>query len=104
MKLSISYARHSLLLTSALILFIGLPATLIPRRSGDRSNSDKLAPTSSSAVDTYGQIPLSFEANKGQTDGSVNFLARGAGYALFLKPTEAVFVLRKSDFGMRNEA
>jgi hypothetical protein len=55
------------------------------------------------ARETYGRVPLSFEANRGQTDPSVNFLARGSGYALFLKPTEAVFVLRNEDSGMRNE-
>ncbi|HEX8190020.1 MAG TPA: SBBP repeat-containing protein [Pyrinomonadaceae bacterium] len=49
------------------------------------------------ARETYGRIPLSFEANRGQTEPTVDFLARGAGYALFLKPTEAVFVLLKSD-------
>ena len=48
------------------------------------------------ARETYGRIPLSFEANRGQADASVNFLARGAGYALFLKPAEAVFVLQNS--------
>ncbi|HEX8336704.1 MAG TPA: hypothetical protein VF621_08235, partial [Pyrinomonadaceae bacterium] len=56
------------------------------------------------ARETYGRIPLSFEANRGQTDPSVNFLARGAGYALFLKPTEAVFVLQNSGSGARDEA
>src|SRR5579871_4992061 len=43
----------------------------------------------------YGQIPLSFEANQGQTDSQVNFLARGSGYALFLTPSEAVLGLQK---------
>src|SRR6266404_514706 len=43
----------------------------------------------------YGQIPLSFEANQGQTDPQVNFLARGSGYTLFLTPTEAVLSLQK---------
>jgi hypothetical protein len=38
---------------------------------------------------------LSFEANQGQTDAQVRFLSRGAGYALFLTPTEAAFSLRK---------
>ncbi len=33
---------------------------------------------------TYGKLPISFEVNQGQTDGSVQFLARGAGYTLFL--------------------
>jgi uncharacterized protein (TIGR03437 family) len=42
------------------------------------------------------QIPLSFEANQGQTDSVVKFFSRGDGYALFLTPTEAVFKLRKA--------
>src|SRR5260370_22506541 len=41
----------------------------------------------------YGKLPLSFESNQGQTDKTVNFLARGKGYSLFLAPTEATFVL-----------
>jgi hypothetical protein len=45
--------------------------------------------------ETYGQIPLSFEANQGQTDPRVNFLARGSGYALFLTPDEAVLSLQQ---------
>jgi hypothetical protein len=44
----------------------------------------------------YGQLPLSFEANRGQTDPSVNFLSYGPGYSLFLTPTEAVMVLKKT--------
>ena len=42
----------------------------------------------------YGQLPLSFEANQGQTDPQVDFLSRGSGYALFLTPTEAVLSLQ----------
>ncbi len=41
-------------------------------------------------------LPLSFEANLGQTDPSVKFLARGDGYALFLTADSAVFKLRAS--------
>lgn len=37
--------------------------------------------------------PLRFEANRGQTDPRVRFLARGKGYTLFLTDTEAVFSL-----------
>src|SRR2546422_798056 len=32
------------------------------------------------AVETYGKLPLSFEANVGQTDDKVKFLSRGRGY------------------------
>ena len=44
----------------------------------------------------YGHIPLSFEANRGQTDRSVQFLSRGSGYTLFLRPGEAVLALRSA--------
>ena len=43
----------------------------------------------------YGKLPLSFEANRGQTDGRVRFLAHGRGYTLFLTGNEAVLALRK---------
>ena len=39
-------------------------------------------------------VPLSFEANQGQTDSQVKFLSRGDGYSLFLTSNEAVFTLR----------
>ncbi len=42
---------------------------------------------------TSGQLPLSFEANRGQTDKTVDFLSRGPDYKLFLTPTEAVLLL-----------
>ena len=41
-------------------------------------------------------LPLSFEANRGQTDPTVKFLSRGDGYALFLTSDGAVFKLRPS--------
>jgi hypothetical protein len=41
----------------------------------------------------YGKLPLGFEANAGQTDGQVKFLARGRGYTLFLTGNEAVLDL-----------
>jgi hypothetical protein len=44
----------------------------------------------------YGQLPLSFEANRGQTDARVRFLARGTGYSLFLTGSEAVLALRSA--------
>ena len=43
--------------------------------------------------EAYGKIPLHFEANKGQTDSDVKFLARGSGYSLFLTANEAVLSL-----------
>jgi hypothetical protein len=47
-------------------------------------------------VESYGRLPLAFEANQGQLDSHVNFFSRSAGYSLFLTQTEAVMTLRKS--------
>src|SRR5438093_11907785 len=42
----------------------------------------------------YGKLPLSFEANRGQTDASVKYLARGGGYNIFLTGAEAALVFQ----------
>ena len=46
------------------------------------------------SVRLRGYSAMFFEANRGQADASVNFLARGPGYSLFLTPTQAVFALQ----------
>ena len=43
----------------------------------------------------YGQPPMSFEANHGQTDSQVKFISRDSDHSLFLTSTEAVLVLSK---------
>src|SRR5205807_209866 len=43
----------------------------------------------------YGNLPLSFEANRGQTDAQVRFLSRSHRQTLFLTSTEAVLVFTK---------
>jgi beta-propeller repeat-containing protein len=63
-----------------------------------------LAPPAAAAADTavkarlqeaYVTLPLSFEANQGQTDPRVQFLSRGPGYTFFLTPTVTVLALRQ---------
>jgi len=44
----------------------------------------------------YAKLPLSFEANKGQADGQVKYLAHGQGYTLFLTEGEAVIASPKT--------
>jgi hypothetical protein len=51
------------------------------------------------------RLPLTFEANHGQTDPAVKFLARGAGYTLFLTSHEALLSFRSvsvSSAGIRS--
>ncbi len=47
-------------------------------------------------VEAYGKLPLTFEANQGQTDGRVKFLSRGRGFTVFLTSREAVLAFSKS--------
>lgn len=50
--------------------------------------------TRAKILESYGNLPLNFEANQGQIDKRVNYLSRGNGYTVFLTPTEAVLKLR----------
>ncbi len=52
-------------------------------------------PVPKQVAKSYGRLPLSFEANRGQTDEQVKFLSRGKGYTLLLTPTEAVLALKR---------
>src|SRR5688572_14133381 len=47
-------------------------------------------------ADAYGKLPVTFEANQGQFDPQVKFLAHGGGYNVFLTATEAVLAMRSS--------
>jgi hypothetical protein len=48
-------------------------------------------------VVSYARLPLSFEANQGQTDGRVKYLSHGPGYTLFLTGDEVALALRKPE-------
>src|SRR5437667_4220335 len=53
------------------------------------------AATDARISESYGKLPLQFEANRGQTDKDVHLLSRGPGYSLYLTAGEAVLVLAK---------
>jgi hypothetical protein len=61
-----------------------MDTSVAPRRAG---------PDRPLTLDVLNRIPLHFEANDGQTDAAVRFLARGRGYRIFLTSTEAVLAL-----------
>ena len=64
-------------------------------RSGSRSRATPadLARCQRPVQQAYGQLPISFEANVGQSASQVQFLAHGSGYALFLTADSAVLSL-----------
>ncbi len=91
----------SLLLAAAILYPFLRPAT---PSTGDEPGRQRAAQVSAAsaklsearATEAFGQLPLSFEANLGQTDERVKFLSRGQGYGLFLTADEAVLTLRKN--------
>src|SRR5258708_7666719 len=84
----------SLVLT-AIVLLTAVAST------GDTPASSPVAPEAKERVTaSYGKLPLHFEANQGQTDDQVKFLARGSGYGLFLSSTASGLVLPKEEAGL----
>ncbi len=76
----------------------GGPSSAGPRSAEQRSAAHKaLASTALS-------LPLFFEQNQGQTAPPVKFLARGAGYGLFLTADEAVLELQTSAVSTQHSA
>ncbi|HEX8069879.1 MAG TPA: carboxypeptidase regulatory-like domain-containing protein, partial [Pyrinomonadaceae bacterium] len=93
-------------LAFCLLLALALVGVSWARRTVASATAAKAPAARTKAADTaaearartaYGQLPLSFEANRGQTDPQVNFIARGPGYNVFLTPGEAVLVLAPGD-------
>jgi hypothetical protein len=82
--------RNTILNTYAVVVLLG-PLVAIPNCAAQVSGHKAAVRKSAAAV--YGKLPLSFEANQGQTAGQVQFLARGSGYALFLTNDSAVIAL-----------
>jgi uncharacterized protein (TIGR03437 family) len=78
----------------AVLALAGLVVALV-LQSHDRNlpgSKDEHPPPNQRTVGNVAdlKLPLSFEANRGQTDSQVKFLSRGNGYNLFLTATEAV--------------
>jgi hypothetical protein len=80
----------------------------LPGKTGitaDGTRKLSLAQQDSQWREAYGNLPLSFEENRGQTAREVRYVAHGGRYELFLTSQEAVVALRPSghlDFSPRH--
>ena len=64
-------------------------------------NAAQNARLTGQAQGNYGKLPMTFEANQGQTDPRVKFLAHGPGYSVFLTSGQMVLGLRSSAVASR---
>src|SRR4029077_7019946 len=97
--------KHQRFLFNAAVLAIAcITASECAAQTSDHGAPAKLVSPAANApspavkqkvAEEYGKLPLSFEANNGQTDPKVKFLSRGPGYKLFLLPNEAVLTLQR---------
>ena len=88
----LSFIPRSLLALRPLVLASVLVATV---SGAPPTTSQPSTARRGKIIESYGKLPLSFEANLGQADNQVKFLSRGSGYTLFLTNQEAVFSFRK---------
>ncbi|MFC5861455.1 chitobiase/beta-hexosaminidase C-terminal domain-containing protein [Acidicapsa dinghuensis] len=86
--------RFSPLLPAACILFSSSLVNAVAQTSKS---------TQTAALANYGKLPLSFEPNQGQADSSVQFLSRGQGYSLLLRPDRAVIAFTGADSKSREK-
>jgi hypothetical protein len=83
---------------------LAVTGLLTPFTSAGRHGADSLhrveaagaadeASVTARTIDVARTLPMRFEPNRGQTDGRATFLARGAGYAVFLTADGATLAL-----------
>src|SRR2546425_238817 len=80
-----------------MVLLLALALASCAPASATHPSTESHQATKPQVLAAYGKLPLSFEANQGQTEPQVKFLSRGSGYTLFLTSTEAVLMLTKTD-------
>src|SRR3984957_12414315 len=90
-----------LLILSAAFSASAQTTSQIKKSAGDEANTaapahDFASTPAPHPSGAYGDLPLSFEANRGQADSQVKYMARGRGYTLFLTPKETVLALQHS--------
>src|ERR1039458_6404060 len=96
-------AVNSLQIVTALC-FASLGLATFGQTSTATVPSPAKAAPSTQAMIHYGQLPLSFEPNRGQTSTDVQWLARGPEYTLFLAGNDAVLELNKITPAKRGSA
>jgi Beta-propeller repeat len=72
-----------------------MTSTPTPARVNASYGHGNVATSKPRILEAYGQLPMAFEANRGQSDRRVKFLSRGSGYSVFLTANEAVLALHK---------
>jgi len=90
-----------LMLTTGLVAAVSLSAMAISPTASAGSGKGAASPEAKARLAwNEGKLPLSFEANHGQANSSVQFLSRGSGFGIYFAGQEAVLALHKHAAGV----
>lgn len=104
MRINAPAAKALALLTAAPLVFTFFSSSRSDRTKGVSVADAKASPSRTTGsevqhraqlIESYGDLPLAFEENLGQSDRRVHFLSQGKGYELFLTSSEAVLALSR---------
>jgi hypothetical protein len=111
---SIKFTPAGWVVAVALLAVIGVAGSASLRtHRGNATSKPAVAPVQTPALsaDQRGRVtsslatlPLAFEANQGQTDPQVKYMARGNGYTIFLTANDTVFALSSSSQAATTQA
>ena len=105
--MKVAFLAAAVLATAGVVFYLG--TAVHAAKSGGQSSAEPRSADQRSAAHralpaTALSLPLFFEQNQGQTAPQVKFLARGAGYGLFLTADEAVLELQTSAVSTQHSA
>jgi hypothetical protein len=95
-KKNVVGAIFAVAVASLLLATVAYRRNTVSTIHGNLDRTYSTFPNKSRVAEAYGKLPLRFEANRGETDKRVKFIARGSRYTLLLTPNEAELVLSKA--------
>jgi len=93
--------RPALVLLGFLTMFA---ATIAKAQTPGATSKPATGAPASSVAPKPIHLPLFFEANRGQADSQVRYMARGKGYTLLLTPTETILTESKTQVSTQGKA
>jgi hypothetical protein len=83
---------------------VALTASVLANRTDQSAHSAKndIASRRLGVARAYGQLPLSFEPNVGQARTGIDYIARGAGFSIYLSPVAATMALADTALSSRS--
>lgn len=93
--------QYSILAIIAALICASVSMGIHHSRTAKHQREPLTAATQQRILASLIKMPLRFEANQGQTDPSVKFITKGAGYNLFLTTNELVFTSQNTNLSTK---